>query len=114
MIKCVWLLVALAVCSFSKTVLAEPLHLNPTGCKFYAKDANHMALTRDAGVSEEDAVEYWEGHQYDPDVKPYLIELIHFIYKSSLTPEEASVSLYAECLHNEGWIGPRTKAEKDE
>lgn len=91
--------------SYMDRAISEPLRLNPTGCQFYAKDANHMALKRDSGMPETATVEYYDSFRYDPSVKPHLLALVHFIYSSSLTPDEAEQALYAECLKNEGWIG---------
>lgn len=84
---------------------AEPIRLNKTGCWFYSLDAQDIAVLRDAGIIEESIQEKYASLPYDAHIKPHLIELIHFVYSSSLTPEEAKKALYAECINNEGWIG---------
>lgn len=84
---------------------AEPLQLNPTGCKFYAQDAGQIASTRDQGIIEELTQQAYAEKQYHESVKPHLINLIHYVYSSPLPPQQLAESLYAECIHNKGVIG---------
>jgi len=105
-----WLVAAigLVACVAYGAALAEPLRLNPTGCQFYAKDANHIALLRDSGSTEAATLEYYEGHKYDASVKPHLLALVRYVYASPLTPNQLAESLLSQCIADEGWIGRDT------
>ena len=100
----IWLIVA-AIGFISCLAYSEPLKLSPTGCGFYAQDAGQIAVIRDSGITEEQAQANYAKIPYHKDVKPHLIALIHFIFTSSLTPEEAEKALYNECMGNKGVIG---------
>lgn len=107
--KLVWWFVAaiglISCIAYSEKLLSEPLKLSPVGCGFYAQDAGQIAVIRDSGITEEQAQENYARIPYHNDVKPHLIALIHFIFSSSLTPEEAEKALYNECISNKGVIG---------
>jgi hypothetical protein len=89
----------------SVLALAEPLRLSPAGCTSYAEDAQQIALLRDVGTEESVVTADYAAQPYHPEVKPHLANLIHFVYASSLTPDEVQATLYKACLQNEGWIG---------
>ena len=62
-------------------------------------------MIRDSGTTEEQVQADYAKMPYHKDVKPHLVNLIHFIFSSSLTPEEAAKALYNECIGNKGLIG---------
>lgn len=109
-----WLIGAVAV-AFSAAcfvwllavAFADPLKLNPAGCRNYASDAWRMAVMRDSGVSEEKAREIQEAKPYHKDVAPLALQLLKRVYASKLDKDTLAQLLLAECLENEGWIGGR-------
>lgn len=103
-----WLVATIGLISclfYGGKLFAEPFKLNPTGCKFYAHDAEFIAMKRDLGASEEAVLAGYNEMGYSTDIKPHLDELISFVFHSSLTPEEAEHALHVECLRNDGWLG---------
>lgn len=100
-----WLWLILAGLLFLYVADAHALQLSAQGCMFYAEDSRQIAVMRDAGIAEDAAQKLYSEKSYHPDVRPHLIDLIHFVYTSPLTPVELRDSLYTECIRNEGAIG---------